>query len=80
MEAPKMDEQNSTEKGYIIRMPLKTHTDLKLSASVMNKNMQELVLEAIEDKLEKLKLSNERIAYILKENKSHKPVNEKTDN
>jgi len=66
MEKPIKEEINSKEKGYIVRLPIKMHNDLKLTATILEDNMHNIVLDAIEEKLQKIIENNERVAYIIK--------------
>jgi|AntAceMinimDraft_18_1070375.scaffolds.fasta_scaffold00102_28 hypothetical protein len=59
--------ENVVEKGYIFRMPIKMHTDLKLSALFLHKNMQDILLEALTEKLNQLKETNEKIGRYTKD-------------
>jgi len=63
----KKDMKNSKDQAYVIRMPGKMHNDLKLIAAILHTNMQDIVLTAIEDRLNYYKETNKRAALILEE-------------
>ena len=48
-------------------MPTKMHNDLKMSAIVLQSNMQDIILQAISNRLNFLKLSNKDIDLFTKD-------------
>jgi predicted DNA-binding protein len=61
----KIIEKSSDDKAYIMRMSKTMHYQLKTLSNILDKNMQSIVLEAIEEKIEHYKKTNENVKTIL---------------
>ena len=68
MEQPiKQKDKTSNTQAYIVRMPTKMHNDLKLAAIILHTDMQDIVLSAVEERLNQYKESNEKLRLVTKD-------------